>query len=174
MTDETENAERISPFIAQEKEVIVDQSSASSSLKAASDIARGGTGPRTHNGKQRSKVNATTHGIFSSVVILKSESTSEYESLLDDLRNDFRPAGRLEETLVEKLAVLLWRLRRLLKAEAGEIGNCLHTIEYEAEKQSDQAQKELSLLEEGLVRQPLIEGIAKPEILKRWVVALIL
>lgn len=118
MTHEMEPSENIVRSIADEKKATVEspivstqhQSSTSSNPHPAVDgIARSGTGPRTHDGKQRSKINAITHGIFSSVVILKGESRSEFEALLDDLRNDFQPAGRLEETLVEKLAVLLWK-----------------------------------------------------------------
>ena len=40
------------------------------------------TGPRTSQGKATSKLNATTHGIFSSVVVLKGESQQEYDALL--------------------------------------------------------------------------------------------
>jgi hypothetical protein len=37
--------------------------------------------------------------------------------LLDELRNDRQPVGMLEDVLVEKLAAVLWRYRRLLIAE---------------------------------------------------------
>ena len=79
------------------------------------------TGPRTTQGKERSKNNATRHGIFSKVVVLKSESRVEFDALLHGLRNDFQPVGKFEELLVEKLAILFWRGRRLLIAEAAEI-----------------------------------------------------
>ncbi len=49
------------------------------------------TGPRTPLGKQRSKHNATTHGIFSRVALLASESQSEFDSLLEGLRRYFHP-----------------------------------------------------------------------------------
>ena len=42
-----------------------------------------------------------------------------------------QPVGRLEEILVEKLAMLLWRYRRLLQAEAAEIADAAYTIEHE-------------------------------------------
>jgi hypothetical protein len=37
---------------------------------------------------------------------------------LDGLLNDLHPKGTLEELLVEELAVLSWRYRRLIVAEA--------------------------------------------------------
>jgi hypothetical protein len=79
------------------------------------------TGPRSPEGKAISKQNATTHGIFSHVAVLKEESRDDYEALLDGLRQSCQPVGSLEAVLVEKLATILWRHRRLLLAEVGEI-----------------------------------------------------
>src|SRR5882672_4228540 len=59
------------------------------------------TGPRTPQGKQRSKYNARKHGLFSKAVLLKGESRAEYESLLNGLMEDFQPQGKLETVLVE-------------------------------------------------------------------------
>jgi hypothetical protein len=52
-----------------------------------------------------------------------SSSTEQrpFNSLLNGLRDDFRPEGTLEEILVEKLASIIWRYRRLLMAEGAEI-----------------------------------------------------
>jgi hypothetical protein len=80
------------------------------------------TGPRTPEGKAISKLNATKHGIFSGVVILKGESQQDYEALLDGLQQACRPVGSLETVLVDKMATILWRHKRLLLAEVGEIG----------------------------------------------------
>ena len=79
------------------------------------------TGPRTAQGKQRSKFNALKHGLLSKAVLLKDESRAEYESLLNGLRENLQPQGKLEEVLVENLATILWRKRRLLQVETAEI-----------------------------------------------------
>jgi len=79
------------------------------------------TGPRTKKGKERSKGNALKHGILSEVVLLKFESQDQFRKLLRRLGQALRPVGVLEETLVEKLAATLWRYRRLLQAENGEL-----------------------------------------------------
>ena len=60
------------------------------------------------------------HGIFSDVVMEALESPEEFWELVRDLREHFDPAGRLEEILVEKLATIIWRYRRLLRAEASD------------------------------------------------------
>jgi hypothetical protein len=87
----------------------------------SSSIVRRATGPRTLAGKEQSKHNALKHGILSKVLLLKSESRREFDCLWNGLRADRRPVGTLEEILVEKLAVLTWRYRRLIAAETGEI-----------------------------------------------------
>ena len=86
----------------------------------------GATGPRTLEGKEKSKLNATTHGIFSGVVVLQVESRTEYESLQRSLREACQPEGALEGILVEKLGTILWRHRRLLLAEGAEIVEILN------------------------------------------------
>jgi hypothetical protein len=65
--------------------------------------------------------------IFSKVV-LKTESRAAYDSLVSGLRDACQPEGTLEEILVEKLAAILWRYRRLITAESGEIGDNLSSL----------------------------------------------
>jgi len=79
------------------------------------------TGPRTGRGKSKARTNALTHGIFAEAVAPWGESREEFDALWNGLRASCQPAGRLEELLVEKLAVLAWRTRRFLRAEAAEI-----------------------------------------------------
>jgi hypothetical protein len=88
---------------------------------SSSALAPRATGPRTPNGKDRSKHNALKHGIFSKMVLLKGEPRSDFDSLLSGLRDALRPEGMLEQILVEKLVSLIWRQRRLLMAEGAEI-----------------------------------------------------
>jgi hypothetical protein len=49
------------------------------------------------------------------------ETAEQFIRLMDRLRDDLRPAGALEEVLVEKIAICYWRLRRVLRSENGEI-----------------------------------------------------
>jgi hypothetical protein len=128
---------------------------------------RRGTGPRTLVGKQRSKHNATKHGIFSSVAVLKSESRTEYESLLNGLWETLLPEGRLEELLVEKLATIAWRHRRLLIAEGAEIQKGTDFVEWDQRNQEQQEAEETqssSLLQfnGGLMRE-----VRNPDVLER-------
>ena len=66
-------------------------------------------------------MNATKHGIFAQATVLKSESREEYEALLCSLQDHYQPEGGLEHVLVEKIASLIWRHRRVLLAERGDL-----------------------------------------------------
>jgi len=50
-----------------------------------------------------------------------AEEAEAFETLLAELKDDLAPAGALEELLVEKLAVIVWRWRRVLRYELGAI-----------------------------------------------------
>ena len=87
--------------------------------------AQHSTGPKTVNGKTVSKMNALKHGILSTQVLVRGrhgkESTREFTALHRRFTEDLRPAGPLEEMLVDQIVTAHWRLRRALTAESGEI-----------------------------------------------------
>jgi len=124
---------------------------------------RKGTGPRTDLGKERSKHNARTHGIFSNVVVLESESQAEFDALLNGLREDFQPVGTLEDGLVEVLADTWWHRRRLLIAERAEIEANRQFLEWDERHRQLQEASALSSVSSngGLTRK-----IANPEVLE--------
>jgi hypothetical protein len=86
-------------------------------------------GPRTPQGKERSKFNALKHGLFSKIILLKWESPAVYLSLVNGLRDGLQPQGSLEAVLVENLAALFWRKRRLFIAENAEISQKMEFTE---------------------------------------------
>jgi hypothetical protein len=83
--------------------------------------AKKSTGPVTVRGKQTVSNNALKHGVFSKTLILADEDPTEYKSLLDQLLQELHPSGLLEQTLVERIALTLWRQRRLVRAETANI-----------------------------------------------------
>jgi len=80
-------------------------------------------GPNTLQGKQKSRQNATKHGIFAVGIIRPRESKAQYVNMVEDMVETLQPVGSLEEILVEKLTMLVWRYRRLLQAEAAEVAS---------------------------------------------------
>ena len=77
-------------------------------------------GPRTPQGKQRTKYNATKHGF--AAMVLKGgafgESEGDYKNLVASFRQAHQPVGGFEEFLVEKLAFLALRMIAVYKADA--------------------------------------------------------
>lgn len=90
-------------------------------IEANRENAKRSTGPRSVQGKQVVSGNRLSHGILSNKLLLENESPAEYQALLDDLLAQLRPVGTLEQALVEKIAVILWRQKRLVRAESASI-----------------------------------------------------
>ncbi len=81
-------------------------------------------GPKTTEGKRRSSLNATRHGILSeSVAVPGLELEVEWQEHRWHLLRSLRPVGALEEALAERVAAVLWRLRRLALYERGVVEN---------------------------------------------------
>jgi hypothetical protein len=74
------------------------------------------------------RFNALKHGVLSHDTVLPWENESEYCTLLDALIAEHRPQGPTEEHLVEELAGIIWRKRRLRLAEAAAHHRGLETI----------------------------------------------
>jgi hypothetical protein len=67
-------------------------------------------GPKTIEGKERSRVNSLKHGLTSSaLVVLPDEDRKEYDELLSGFRGSFEPANEFEDALVVRLAQAHWR-----------------------------------------------------------------
>jgi hypothetical protein len=78
------------------------------------------TTPRHATGAESyeaTRFNALRHGVLSRYTILPWEDEEEYCRLLDALVAEHTPEGPTEEHLVEEIAGVLWRKRRLRLAE---------------------------------------------------------
>ncbi len=136
-------------------------------LNSSKGSMRRATGPRTGLGKQKASLNATKHGIFSRVSVLRGESRAEYESLLKGLWESLQPVGKLEEILVEKLATILWRHRRLVMAEAAEIRKGTEFLEWDQRNQQQQEAEEIASSSTLDYDGGLIRKIQNPDVLER-------
>lgn len=81
--------------------------------------ARKSTGPRTEEGKQRSRQNAARHGLTAETVIASLENAGEYQVLEATVFAEHRPRSATERELTARLASVLWRLRRATRIETG-------------------------------------------------------
>ncbi len=73
--------------------------------------------PTETSSYETTRFNALRHGLLSRYTVLPWEDEGEYRVLVDALVMEHAPSGPTEEHLVEELAGILWRKRRLLLAE---------------------------------------------------------
>jgi len=76
------------------------------------------TPPTETGGTEITRFNALKHGILSRYTVLPWEDAEEYNMLVEALATEHLPQGPTEEHLVEELAGIFWRKRRLRLAEA--------------------------------------------------------
>jgi hypothetical protein len=96
--------------------------------KGDSSITRGG--PVTHEGKEVVRWNATRHGICSPAPVVPGvEKAEDWEEHRDGVVESLQPEGHLEEVLAERVALLAWRLNRVIRYETETIALSQETIE---------------------------------------------
>lgn len=78
-------------------------------------------GPRSEAGLAASSQNSTKHGILSEHLILRGENPADFAALLEQLREALDPVGAFEAFQVERIAVGIWRQRRLVRAETEQL-----------------------------------------------------
>ncbi|UCF80431.1 MAG: hypothetical protein JSV08_07940 [Acidobacteriota bacterium] len=104
-------------------------------------------GPRTAEGKAVSSANAVKHGVLSKRPVLPrrvegmlaregvighflaQETSDEFQALLEHLADSLQPRDSFNRLLVEKMALTVWRLRRLQRYERAEVERELRCYE---------------------------------------------
>jgi hypothetical protein len=81
--------------------------------------AKKSTGPKTPEGKRRSRINAFRHGLTAETVIGILEDADEYKAFEAEIITGSSPCSSIEHSLASRLASLLWRMRRATAIESG-------------------------------------------------------
>ncbi len=97
--------------------------------------AQKSTGPRTTDGKNRSRFNAVKHGMTAATV-LPGEDPAEFQRMRDDFLCDLRPRNAIEYFLVERAVIVSRQLERSERAENARLAKRAHTAA------ADQAKRE--------------------------------
>ena len=92
-------------------------STSAAQIEANRANAQSSTGPRTTEGKQRSCLNATRHGLTSQNPLLPTEDPEAYRKFCDDYVADLKPKGAIEQQLALSMAGMQWRLNRCHEIE---------------------------------------------------------
>jgi hypothetical protein len=129
----------------------------------------GGGGPNTQEGKEVARWNATRHGIRSPAPVVPGvERKEDWEEHRDGVLENLFPVGHLEFTLAERVALLSWRLHRVVRYETEAIAIGQEKIE------DDVAQKRRysASISEGIhpedVRGMVKHTASKHRLLKRF------
>jgi hypothetical protein len=114
------------------------------------------TGPQSPQGKAISAANALTHGFSARNAVLPSESSEDYQALLDQFEDEFQPQSALEQSLLRQLADSDWRLRRAACFESAVLLQRVErarrfTDKYPDELPDDPALSEICLLGYALI-----------------------
>src|SRR5829696_6031474 len=93
-------------------------------------------GPSTREGKEIARWNATRHGIRSPAPVVPGvEKSEEWEEHRDGIIESLSPEGHMELVLAERVALLSWRLHRVIRYETESIAL------YQEKAQEDLAKK---------------------------------
>jgi hypothetical protein len=96
------------------------RASSSKARRAAANRANSvhSTGPRTESGKQRSSLNALSHGLTARTAVLPTEDPDAYQRHIQQFLDEYAPATPTETQLVHEIADTGWRLNRIPFLEA--------------------------------------------------------
>src|SRR5580700_796520 len=83
------------------------------------DEHTGPTGPRTEEGKQRSRRNAYKHGITGQIHLFTAEEHQAFETHCKSIVEALAPMGVLERQVAQSIAEGHWRLNRARAIESG-------------------------------------------------------
>ncbi len=105
-------------------------------------------GPRTEEGKEISKMNALKHGLLGKAVLITGENEEQLLSLTKKIRTEMKPVTEIERILVDRIISSIWRLRRALAMENGEVISVTGGLMYD----SDKFFRYETMLEKGMYR----------------------
>ena len=111
-------------------------------MMAARRNARRSSGPRSEEGKRRSRENALKHGLTARTVLLPDENIEAFHEHMSGWFDSQQPRDQTESSLVERMAFAMWRIGRLERTEAG-------SMHANADAQEDQLEvkEELEVIE---------------------------
>ena len=98
-------------------------------IAANQNNAKSSSGARTKAGKERTKMNAKTHGIFVKELLIPDKDKSQFEVLQSSLRDQLKPASTLQHIAFEKILAACWRYKLATRLEMKRLDNHLRSTE---------------------------------------------
>src|SRR6266446_7611306 len=110
------------------------------------------TGPKTPEGKARSKMNALKHGLTAEQIVLPDEDPQEYDALCQRWLDAYPDAGPAQLALIELAVRNAWKLRR---ADDHERAMIAHRMRHAADAFDCQEQVRVEEIGRRLLHDPL-------------------
>jgi hypothetical protein len=115
------------------------------------------TGPRTEEGKNRSRLNALDHGCRANIMVLPTEVFGDYEKELQAWRLSFKPRNPSEEFLIDGIVSVRSQIKWIDRAQTARLTKRMyHGVSEEDNKVDEQ------VIELG---QKLFRGACGPQVL---------
>ena len=106
-------------------------------------------GPKTDLGKLNSSKNSLKHGLTAKQLVI-GENLKEFEQYRDQMIEELKPVGILQEQVVFKIIDVGFRLRRIGKIEAGIYNQ--EILHHEADEYKNKIAEKIVFKEEELVQ----------------------
>jgi hypothetical protein len=101
--------------------------------------ARKSTGPRTPEGKSRSRFNGVKHGLTATIPVIPGEDPAFYQARIEAMIESLPPRNQVELDLLGRVAAATWSLERATRAEAALISQRIkdETIERQRREEDE-------------------------------------
>jgi len=125
------------------------------------------TGPKTEEGKEKTRLNALKHGLTGALVVLPDEDQKEFDTLRNAVYSDFDPQGVAEEILAERIVSTTWKLYRLDRTEASVLTWYLYEVERRREYARSRRFVKVEPLLESLYPETITDPAAHAKAMKK-------
>ena len=88
-------------------------------------------GPKTVEGKNRSRPNALKHGMTATLPVMPGEDGEVLQGRIDAWTDDLQPRSLLESHFIEQAAQISWQLERIGRAQVARLTTNILTAEVE-------------------------------------------
>jgi hypothetical protein len=133
--------------------------SSQAQVEAARRNARKSTGPKTEEGKQRSRMNALKHGLTARLGLLPAENPDIFKRHMLGFFQAHMPQDDAEASLVERLAYTMWKISRVERTQCAWV---CEKINRERIEEALRTERETCQLERALFRPPFGRTAALP------------
>jgi hypothetical protein len=130
------------------------------------------TGPKTAEGKQKSRANALKHGLTAELLVLPNEDPQALQEQIDRWTDHYQPQDSEELFLVEQIAQAAIKLRRCTVHETGMLTDQIRQVDdlllAQADERLEQDKKLLETNPQVAIRDLVRLHIGVDWMLERW------